>query len=87
MKNYVNCIAFKVSVIQACVNLLLNYTNSKYTFANLVKIVMREGKVREGRMRDGRVREGRMREGRVREGRMREGRVNAINRDFCMYLL
>ena len=40
MKNNVNCFAFKVSVIQACVIFLINYTKSKYTFANLVKIVI-----------------------------------------------
>ena len=67
LKINVNCSAFKVSVIQACVNFLINCTNSKYTFANLVKIEMREGKVREGKLNDGRVREGRVREGRVRK--------------------
>ena len=49
-------------MIQACVNFLINYTNSKYTFANLVKLVMRAGRVREGRRREGRAREGRVSE-------------------------
>ena len=41
VKNNVKCNAFKVSMIQAYVNFLIIYTNSKYTFANLVEIVIR----------------------------------------------
>ena len=40
-KKNVNCIAFKVSVIQAYVNVLINYIESKYKFANLVETVLR----------------------------------------------
>ena len=58
VKNNVNCNAFKVSMIQAYVNFLINYTKSKYTFAILVKIVIR-----------------------------RTQQINAMNRDFCMYLV
>ena len=41
VKINVNYIVFKVLVIQACVNFLINYTKSKYTFAILVKIMIR----------------------------------------------
>ena len=52
VKNNVKCIAFKVSVIQACVIFLINYTKSKYTFANLVKIVIRRTQRRASRPHD-----------------------------------
>ena len=36
-KNNINCIEFKVSVIQACVNFVINCTKFKYTVSQFIK--------------------------------------------------